>query len=282
MDDLEDAGGSTVFSATKRGTVVELGRDPHPDADRYLVIEAPAMLVLFPSTKREREKKGPASEEWAQFAPADMTPPDRDKQLRHAFDVLKGRVSPSVWTSSAQPYTQLAGEFHRLMGQTPVREDVTKYLEANSSVRSAVETLFTSVAMSARADWRIAPASMRGVAARGWFLGRWVPTFLVLDGPILRFLTSQAFRRQQGPPELLRSIRAFFSNRDFMLLRHGFAHWSFSWRTDGTDSEIVVLGQSPSEEVRASRSEADAFHIVTFALVEAIHDVFLADGTTRR
>jgi RNA polymerase sigma-70 factor (ECF subfamily) len=47
-------------------------------------------------------------------------------------------------------------------------------------------------------------------------------------------------------------------------------------------AEIVVLGQSPSEEVRASRSEADAFHIITFALVEAIHDVVPGEGPTTR
>jgi hypothetical protein len=88
--------------------------------------------------------------------------PDRDKHLRRAFSTLGSRVSASPSVSSPQPYTDL---------------------------------LFTSIAMSARADWQSAPISMRGVAARGWFLGRWIPTFLVLDGPILRFLTSEAFRR---------------------------------------------------------------------------------------
>lgn len=145
----------------------------------------------------------------------------------------------------------------------------------NSTVASAAEMVFTSMAMSARGDWRSAPASLRGVAARGWFLGRWIPTFLVLDGPILRFLTSQAFRRVEGGADLLRAVRTFFSSRDFILLRHAFAHWSFSWSTDGVDSEIVGIGRSQSEEVRATRSEIDAFHIVTFALVEAINEVFL-------
>ena len=60
-----------------------------------------------------------------------------------------------------------------------------------------------------------------------------------------------------------------------MALRHAFAHWSFSWTTDGIDSEIVAIGRSPSEEVRVSRKEADAFHILTFAVVEAMHDAFI-------
>lgn len=65
-----------------------------------------------------------------------------------------------------------------------------------------------------------------------------------------------------------------------MLLRHAFAHWSFSWRTDGSDSQIVGLGRTPTEEVRVLRSEADAFHIITFALVEAIHEVCLKSRPT--
>jgi hypothetical protein len=97
----------------------------------------------------------------------------------------------------------------------------------------------------------------------------------------MRFLTSGAFRRQTGSPTLLRAVRAFFSNRDFMLLRHAFAHWSFSWQTDGSDSAIVAHGRSAGEEVRVSRAEADSFHITTFALVEAVHEVFLEGRRTR-
>jgi hypothetical protein len=135
--------------------------------------------------------------------------------------------------------------------------------------------LFTSIAMSARADWRSVPGEFRGVAARGWFLGRWVPTFLVLDGPILRFLNSPAFRRPDGSPAFLRAVRTFFHAKDFMALRHAFAHWSFSWTTNGIDSEIVTAGRAPSEQIHVSRKEADAFHILTFAVVDAIHDAFI-------
>lgn len=184
-------------------------------------------------------------------------------------------MSASLWVSSPQRYTALVEALRALDAQEPVHEDVSAYLATNPSVASAVEMLFTSIAMSARADWQAAQVAMRGVASRGWFLGRWIPTFLVLDGPIMRFLTSVAFRRQSGSTDLLRAVRAFFSNRDLMLLRHAFAHWLFSWRTDGTDSQILGFGRTPTEEVRVLRSEADAFHIITFALVEVIHEVFL-------
>jgi hypothetical protein len=272
----EETEDGPVFVAKKNGRSVEFSKDPHPGTDQYLVIEAPDVLVLFPRST------DPAVPPIRAHSSPSTDHPDRDAHLRRAFSTLATRVSPSLWVSSTQPYTDLVNSFRALHEQDPVRTDVAAYLATNPSVGSAVEMLFTSIAMSARADWQAVPASMRGVAARGWFLGRWVPTFLVLDGPILRYITSEALRRQSGSRAFLRAVRSFFSNRDFMLLRHAFAHWSFSWRTEGGDSAIVGLGRSPSEEVRVSRSEADAFHIITFALVEAVHDVFLEGRPTGR
>ena len=278
MKPIDETDGAPVFTVAKKGRVLELPRDPHPESDQYMAIEAPGMLVLF-----AMEKNGPPwAREKAVAAPAPSDgEPDRDAHLRRAFTALGSRITPSAWTSSDQPYTNMVATFHDLYSQIDVHADVCTYLGKNPSVGSAVEMLFTSIAMSARADWRATPASVRGVAARGWFLGRWVPTFLVLDGPIMRFLKSEAFRRQTGSPAPFRAVRSFFEVPDFMALRHGFAHWSFSWRTDGNDSEIVALGRRPGEEVRVSRAEADAFHIITFALVEAVHEVFLEGRRTR-
>lgn len=280
MNPIDDADGSPVFMVTKKGCVLELPQDPHPESDEYMAIEAPGMLVLFAKGKDGRFPARPEEVEELAAAASSRQEPDRDEHLRRAFAALSSRIEPSTWTSSNQPYTDMVATFNNLYSQNDVRTDVSAYLESNPSVGTAIEMLFTSVAMSARADWRAAPASMRGVAARGWFLGRWIPTFLVLDGPILDFLKGQAFRRQAGSPAFFRAVRAFFSTRDFMLLRHGFAHWSFSWRTDGTDSEIVTRGNGPRKEVRVSRAEADAFHIITFALVEAVHEVFLEGRRT--
>lgn len=279
MNPIDEADSSAVFTVTKKGRLLELPRDPHPDSDRYMAIEAPGMLVLF---AKEGNRPPLADDEAVAAAVQPRQEPDRNSHLQRAFVALSSRIASSPWTSSDQPYSAMVTAFGDLYSQTDVRADVCTYLGQNPSVASAVEMLFTSVAMSARADWRATPDSVRGVAARGWFLGRWIPTFLVLDGPIMRFLTSEAFRRQTGSPVLFRAVRAFFSNRDFMLLRHAFAHWSFSWRTDGNDSEIVTIGRSPGEEVRVSRAEADAFHIITFALVEAVHEVFLEGHQTRR
>jgi hypothetical protein len=259
-----------ILSATKRGSTLEFSTDPDPGTERYLVVDAPGgMLVLVPSDRPVVDALTPSTDQTHDI--------DRNAQLRSAFAALGSRVSATVWSRSAEPETTLVEGFNELAGQQVVRDDVRAYVEANPSVLGAAEMLFTSIAMSARADWRAAPAEFRGVAARGWFLGRWIPTFLVLDGPILRFLNSSAFRRQVGCTDFLRAVRIFFHARDFMALRHGFAHWSFSWTTNADDSEIVVHAHESKNEVRVSRREVDAFHILTFAVVQAINQCLLRD-----
>src|SRR5712692_5100322 len=112
----------------------------------------------------------------------------KDLILGDAFRQLKARGIGSAWGSAAQPFTELNAECLRLTSDTAFRGELASYFRAHTMVRRAVQMLFTSVAMAARAQWKDAPEAIRPVAARGWFLGRWIPTFLIIDGPIGRFM----------------------------------------------------------------------------------------------
>lgn len=275
--DDSDAATSPVFHATKNGLSVVLERDPHSDVTRYMVIEAPGgLLVLFPQDGRKPSAPPIAHLIDAPSMEDEDPAPDRESQLRRAFQELHARLNPSEWPAATEtPFGDLVGALQSIMAQAPVAEDIAAYLAAHPGVANSFEMLFTSIAMSARADWRSAPANIRGVVARGWFLGRWLPTFLVLDGPILRFLKSTAFRRQESPSRTLRAVRRFFEAADFIQLRHAFAHWSFRWDVDGDDSTIVGTNDAGAETVRFTRAETDAFHILTYAVIEALDDVIL-------
>lgn len=268
---------SPIFHATKNGLSVVLERDPHSDVTRYMVVEAPGgLLVLFPQDGRK-----PAAPPITHLIDTpsmddEHAAPDREFQLRRAFEELRARLTPSEWPGATEtPFGDLVAALQSIMAQEPVAQDIAAYLAAHPGVANSFEMLFTSIAMSARADWRSAPANIRGVVARGWFLGRWLPTFLVLDGPILRFLKSTAFRRQDSPSRTLRAVRRFFEAADFIQLRHAFAHWSFRWDVDGDDSTIVGTNDAGAETVRFTRAETDAFHILTYAVIEALDDVIL-------
>jgi len=122
------------------------------------------------------------------------------------------------------------------------------YLASHAAVRRAFEMFFTFIAMAARAKWQDAPEQFRGVAARGWFLGRWIPTFLIIDGPVGRFVLSNdsplAVPVASGSSPLLGSARAFLNDRTFRLLRNGFAHWAFDWDVVGPESYVVAYDWS--------------------------------------
>ncbi|MBI4212731.1 MAG: hypothetical protein HY534_00295 [Chloroflexi bacterium] len=117
------------------------------------------------------------------------SPLQKDIVLRNAFGQLKPRGIDSAWSTSPQPFTDLYGECRRLMADATFIRSLSIYLRTHTTLPRAVEMLFTCMAMAAGARWDDAPEEMKGVRARGWFLGRWIPTFLIVDGPIGRFMT---------------------------------------------------------------------------------------------
>lgn len=140
---------------------------------------------------------------------------------------------------------------------------------------------FTFIAMAARAKWQDVPEHFRGVAARGWFLGRWIPTFLIIDGPVGRFVLSDdsplVTVLASDTKLLLVSVRAFLNDRTFRLLRNGFAHWAFDWDVVGPDSYVVAYDwERDLPTAKLHIEEADAFHIVAFAVIEIFNEVFIS------
>jgi len=207
-------------------------------------------------------------------------PGEKDMMLRGAFVRLQARGISSAWSNHATPYSALHAECSGLMAEAAFRAELQAYLQSHSIVRRALEMVYTYISMSARARWDETPEHVRPVAARGWFLGRWLPTFLVIDGPIGRFLCGDAspLNHWLGPERpLLTAARDFMNDRLFKLLRNGFAHWGFDWEVVGTESYVVAYDwERDLPTAKLHQTEADAFHIIAFALIEILDDVFIA------
>ncbi len=206
---------------------------------------------------------------------------EKDAMLRAAFARLAARVEASPWVASAGPYSQLRDECLGLLADTDFGAKLGAYLAAHAAVRRAFEMFFTFIAMAARAQWQDAPEQIRGITARGWFLGRWVPTFLIIDGPVGRFVLSEDspltshLGARTGP--LLRSVRGFLNDRTFRLLRNGFAHWAFDWEVVGPDSYVVAYDwERDLPTAKLHLEEADAYHIAAFAVIEILNDAFIS------
>jgi len=208
------------------------------------------------------------------------SPLEKDKILRDAFAKLKVRGVSSPWSTHSQPFTALHDECQRLMNDETFRQALYDYVRVHSALPRAVQMLFTCISMAARAQWQDVPDEIKPIVARGWFLGRWLPTFLIIDGPIGRFISaddSPLKPRFGSDWPIITAARDFLSERTFRLVRNGFAHWGFDWEVVGDNSYIVAYDWERDLPVaRLHQSEADAYHIVAFSLVEVLNDIFLS------
>ena len=207
------------------------------------------------------------------------SPLEKDAHLREVLAKLRARGISSRWTTSTQPFTGLWNECTGLMQDADFRRELDDYLRVRTTIPRAVEMLFTTIAMAARADWKGVPDPFRGVAARGWFIGRWLPTFLIIDGPLGRLLDGDdsPLKSRYGPGlPLLTAARDFVMDRTFRLVRNSLAHWSFHWEVVGSESYLVAYDwERDLPQAKLHQSEADAYHIAAFSVVEVLHDVML-------
>ena len=210
---------------------------------------------------------------------------DKDAMLRKALARLASRFPGSVWLLAEAPWSALRAECIVLATEPVFRAEFKGYLASRTIVRRAIQSFFTHISMAARAKWDEVPVEHRAVAARGWFLGRWIPTFLIIDGPIGRLFSadSSPLARRIGPDyPLLNAARGMLNEKTFRTLRNGFAHWGFDWEVVGKDSYVVAYNwEDDLPTAKLHLEEADAFHILAFALIELVDEVLVSDRAFR-
>jgi hypothetical protein len=208
---------------------------------------------------------------------------DKDKILRNAFNKLASKGVSSKWAKSSRPFTELREECVRLMSDSSFCKDLEVYLGSHQIIARAIEMFFNHVGVSARNNWDEGiPEEFLTYAARGWFLGRWLPTFLIIDGPIGRFICKggsplfEKLKSQYKVYPLLASARDFLNNDLFMKLRHGFAHWSFDWIVVGDESYVVSYDwETDVLTAKLHQEEADAFYIIAVQLILIVYQVII-------
>jgi hypothetical protein len=170
----------------------------------------------------------------------------------------------------ATPCSDLERDCRSLCANPEDRRALASYLYGNPVIQESVGTLLASFAITANARWEDVPAIQRPLVRAGSRLARWLPTFLIIDGPLGRVLReadsplNEILRRRPRSYPALAQVRDLFNNDFFRLVRNGFGHWSLlypihvsdtlaeSVHNDdlgaiGTDGTIEVLGTSESE-----------------------------------
>lgn len=199
--------------------------------------------------------------------------PDKDRLLQTAFSLLQARNISSDWATQPRPYSALRNECLRLMSDSQFVLELRSYLQQKPYVGHSVDMVlnYMSVSEKQTLDWR------RPAIAMGQNIIRWIPTFLVIDGPIGRFLrqASPANKRLGENYPILTAARDVLENRDFKMLRHGFAHWNFDWEVSANDVYLIAYDKGKNSiSTKLLLREVDAFHIVAFSLTEILDEVF--------
>jgi hypothetical protein len=220
----------------------------------------------------------------------EVSPPQqKDELLRGLLRLLANRGIARIWASSQEPYSDLLRECRMLMDDTVSLEVFRSYLQNNPIIQRTVETLLSHLAMAANMRWQDAPTLVQPLARRGWHLNRWLPTFLIIDGPLGRFLRTpdsplnSLLRREYTTYPTLAQVRDVFNHDLFRQVRNGFGHWSFLWQEkDGTPQLVMMDWESGIPTTTITLLEAEALHLVAFSAIEALDREVFSHVNPRR
>ena len=202
---------------------------------------------------------------------------DKDALLRDVLPALAARRLVTGWAASATPFSDLQRDCLSVCADAEDRRGLTFYLQRNPVIQESVATLLASFAITGKARWEDVPAIQRPLARAGSRLARWLPTFLIIDGPLGRVLRdadsplNEVLRRRPRSFPALAQGRDLFNDDFFRLVRNGFGHWSFVWRDAGHGPQIDIIDwKTGATNATLTLLEAEALHVASFSMIEAL------------
>lgn len=207
---------------------------------------------------------------------------DRDATIIHLLPHLANCGFASAWVDDTAPVSKLVSECSELVKNVEWNRTLGAYLRSRPIIRLSVETLLAQMAFSDGSRWQDTAPVLHPLSRRGWHISRWLPTFLLVEGPLARFVRDRksplhtVLRAEPRRFPFLESARDTFNHDRFRRIRNGFGHWSFVWKDDDTGSSIVVFHWETGEEIaRLTLLDAEALHIFTFSVIDVFsHEIF--------
>ncbi len=211
-----------------------------------------------------------------------MQPTDKDSLLRQLLRELAERGLIRKWTESRTPYSDLIAECRALNADLSLRRELGDYLRANPIIQATVHTLLSHLMMVSHGRWQDIPLPGRLIARHGSMISRWLPTFLIIDGPLGRALRSAdsplniLLRTHHTKYPLLAQARDLFGHKLFRQVRNGVGHWSFTFEHQDSIERLVCFDwESGLRTVEVSILEAEALHLASFSTIECLdHELF--------
>jgi hypothetical protein len=207
----------------------------------------------------------------------ELTTPQKDELLRGLLQLLANRGIARRWADVQEPASTLTLECRAVATDEPSRAEFRSYLRANPIIQQTVETLLSHLAMTANVRWQDIQGLVQPLARRGWHIARWLPTFLIIDGPLGRFLRAadsplnSLLRKDHAKYPVLAQARDAFNHDLFRQVRNGVGHWSFQWEEVGNGTRLVMMNwESGQPTATITLLEAEALHLVSFSVIEAL------------
>jgi len=202
---------------------------------------------------------------------------EKDELLRDLLKLLAGRGIAKKWSTSQQPYSDLVQECRTLISNPDSQAKFSTYLKANPIIQETVETMLATSAMAANVRWQDIAMPIQPLARRGWHINRWLPTFLLISGPLGLFLKGEdsplktVLRDNYAKYPTLAQARDVFNHDIFRRLRNGVGHWSFLWQENNGGSQLVMVDwKTGVTDITITLLEAEAFHLVSFSVIEVL------------
>lgn len=202
---------------------------------------------------------------------------DQDTLLRELLALLAAKGIARKWSTSYTPYSDLQRECNAVASDPAVLLQFSQYFTNNKIIQLTVETFlaYYSVAAFSRADQIPWPAQL--FAHRGVWINRWLPTFLVIDGPLGKFLRASEsplnilLRARHEEFPILAQARDLFNHDLFRRVRNGVAHWSFTFEGEGQEERLICFDwESGQRTVDVSVLEAESLNMASFSIIECL------------
>jgi len=200
---------------------------------------------------------------------------EKDELLSMLLPVLSARGVARHWARSAVPYSDLERECRDVASRADLAPEFARYLRDNPVVSLSVHAFLAHISVAANVKPEDVPAEQRVLMPAGTRLARWLPTFLVIDGPLGRFLRSSdsplnvMLRAEHATYPTIAQARDAFNSELFRKVRNGVGHWAIAWSHE--DEQLVCFDSESGETtVAISLLEGEALHVTSLAVIECL------------